>query len=287
MRIDGTVAVVTGAGRGIGAATALALAARGATVVCADVDGEAAEKVAAECREHGGVGEAAAVDVADRTAVFALADRVEREVGPTGILVNNAGVGMSGRFTDMSLDDWTWIRAINLDGVVNGCAGFGPRMLERSVGHVVNLSSGLGYTPTATEPAYVTTKAAVLALSQCLRADWARSGVGVTAICPGVINTPIVDHTRYLGQADPKRRARVAKAFRRGHRPELVAGAIVGAIERDRAVVTVGAEATLGWYLHRLAPLGLQQALARVGSRPAGRSVAIPAGTSPMTGARR
>src|SRR5260370_34283925 len=109
-------------------------------------------------------------------------------------------------------------------------------MLERRVGDVVNLSWGLGYTPTATEPAYVTTKAAVLALSQCLRADWARSGVGVTAICPGVINTPIVNHTRYVGQDDPKRRARVARAFRRGHRPAPGAAAIVGAIERARAV---------------------------------------------------
>jgi NAD(P)-dependent dehydrogenase (short-subunit alcohol dehydrogenase family) len=265
--IGGTVAVVTGAGRGIGRATALALAVRGATVVCADLDSQAAEKAAAECRERGGAGEAAAVDVADGDAVFSLAETVERGVGPVGILVNNAGVGMSGRFTDMSLDDWNWIRAINLDGVVNGCAAFGPRLLERGTGHVVNLSSGLGYTPTATEPAYVTTKAAVLALSQCLRADWAGAGVGVTAVCPGVINTPIVDHTRYLGVDDPKRRARATRVFRRGHRPELVAAAIVDAIERDRTVVTVGAEARFGWYLHRFAPLAVQQALARAGSR--------------------
>ena len=268
--IGGTVAVVTGAGRGIGRATALALAARGATVVCADVNEEAAETVAAGCREHGGTAEARAVDVAHREAMVTLADGVERDVGPVGILVNNAGVGMSGRFTDMSLEDWEWIRSINLDGVVNGCAAFAPAMLERGRGHVVNLSSGLGYTPTATEPAYVATKAAVLALSQSLRADWSRSGVGVTAVCPGLINTPIVDHTRFLGEDAPKRRSRAVKVFRRGHAPEVAATAIVGAIERDRAVVTVGPEAAFAWFLHRFAPLAAQQAVARVGSRPFG-----------------
>ena len=267
LAIGGTLAVVTGAGRGIGRATALALAARGATVVCADVDTTNAEKVAAECREHGGSAEAAALDVADRGAFDALADTVEQRLGPAGILVNNAGVGMTGPFTDMSADDWRWIRDINLDGVVNGCAVFGPRMLQRQQGHVVNLASGLAYTPTATEPAYVTTKAAVLALSQCLRADWSDAGVGVSAICPGVINTPIIDNTRYVGADDAKRRERATKMFRRGHDPELVARAIVDAIERNRAVVAVGVEAKFGWYLHRLAPVAVQQALARAGAR--------------------
>jgi len=86
----------------------------------------------------------------------------------------------------------------------------------------------------------------------------------VTAICPGVINTPIIDHTRFLGeQADPKSRQRATKIFRRGHKPEQVAAAIVDAIDRNRAVVPVGFEARLGWYLHRLAPIGVQQLLAR------------------------
>jgi 2-hydroxycyclohexanecarboxyl-CoA dehydrogenase len=266
-RIDirDTVALVTGAGSGIGRATALALAGRGATVLCADIRLDGAEKTAAECGERGAPAAAAyAVDVSNRAAVVDLADRAAAEHGPVGIVVNNAGVGMSGRFADMSAEDWTWIRGVNLDGVINGCAVFGPRMLEQGRGHVVNLSSGLGYTPTATEPAYVTTKAAVLALSQCLRADWGRQGVGVTAICPGVINTPIIDHTRFLGeQADPKSRQRATKIFRRGHKPEQVAAAIVDAIDRNRAVVPVGFEARLGWYLHRLAPIGVQQLLAR------------------------
>jgi NADP-dependent 3-hydroxy acid dehydrogenase YdfG len=251
--------LITGAGSGIGAATAKAFAARGDTVHCADVDLEAAERIAAEVG-----GKAHQVDVADRAAMEALA----AEVGTLDVLVNNAGVGMTGRFTAMTEADWTWIRGVNLDGVVNGCAAFGPAMLAAGRGHVVNLSSGLGYTPTATEPAYVATKAAVLALSRCLRADWADHGVGVTAICPGVINTTIIDTTRFLGdQDDPKVRTRTTKLFRRGHKPEAVAAAIVKAVDRDRPVVPVGVEAWAGWWMHRYLPLRAQQALGRLGRR--------------------
>jgi NAD(P)-dependent dehydrogenase (short-subunit alcohol dehydrogenase family) len=257
------VALVTGAGSGIGRATALALAGRGARVHCVDLDLASAEKTAAACEEAGApAAEAHGADVSDRAALIALA----AEVGTLDVLVNNAGVGMSGRFNDMSQQDWEWIRGVNLDGVVNGCAAFAPAMVAAGRGHVVNVSSGLGYTPTATEPGYVTTKAAVLALSQCLRADWAKDGVGVTAICPGVINTPIIDSTRFLGEAaDPKRRERTVKVFRRGHKPEQVAAAIVDAIERNRAVVPVGFEAKAGWWLHRLAPIAAQQFVARRG----------------------
>jgi NAD(P)-dependent dehydrogenase (short-subunit alcohol dehydrogenase family) len=269
--IAGTVAVVTGAGRGIGRATALSLAARGATVVCADLDGEGAEKVAAACGERGPAGHGVTVDVASRPDLAELAGRIERDWGAVGIVVNNAGVGMSGHFTDMTAADWEWIRSINLDGVLNGCAVFGPRLLEQGRGHVVNLSSGLGYLPTATEPAYATTKAAVLALSQSLRADWRRFGVGVSAICPGVINTPIVEHTRFVGDTQAARRARAVKLFRRGHPPERVAAAVIGAIQRDRAVVPVGAEARFGWYMHRFAPVAVQQLLARISTLEEGR----------------
>src|SRR5690606_41982522 len=105
----------------------------------------------------------------DSHAVTGLAARVEPVWGTPEVLVNNAGAGMSGRLTSMSLDDWRWIRSINLDGVVHMCRAFGPGMVAAGRGHVVNVSSGLAYVPRATEPAYVTTKAAVLALSQSLQ----------------------------------------------------------------------------------------------------------------------
>jgi 2-hydroxycyclohexanecarboxyl-CoA dehydrogenase len=266
VELPGALALVTGAGSGIGRATALALVDRGASVLCVDLDEVAAEQTAAACREKGAaIAGARRVDVADRAAMEALADEVHGTHGPLDVLVNNAGVGITGRFTDTTLDDWHWIRSINLDGVVHGCALFGPPMLERRGGHVVNISSVLGYVATVTEPAYVTTKAGVLALSQCLRADWRRDGVGVSAVCPGIIDTPIItDGTRFRGdQASSKKRRRTERLFKRGHRPEQVAAAIVGAIEHDRAVVPVGWEARAGWVLHRLGPLPLQQVLAR------------------------
>ncbi|MCA1843616.1 MAG: SDR family NAD(P)-dependent oxidoreductase, partial [Actinobacteria bacterium] len=199
--------VVTGAGSGIGRATALAFAGGGATVVCADVDGEAAEKTAASCAEQGGPGRAEQCDVTDAAAVAALAERA----GAVDVLVNNAGVGMTGHFADMTVDDWRWIRSVNLDGVVHACAAFGPGMIARRSGQIVNVSSGLAYTMRATEGAYVTTKAAVLALSRCLRADWAPHGVGVTAVCPGFVNTPIVGATRYLGSRGDDRTFKVER----------------------------------------------------------------------------
>ena len=264
IQLNNALVVVTGAGSGIGRATAIAFAREGARVVCADIDATAAEKTAVACNEAGGTGIAEHVDVADPAAVAALAERV----GPADVLVNNAGVGMSGRFLAMEAHDWDWIAGINLGGVLHGCRSFGPAMVERGRGHVVNVASGLAYTPTATEPAYVTTKAAVLAFSRCLRADWGTQGVGVSAICPGVINTPIIDSTRYVGEAaTPERIARVKRMFRRGHKPELVGRAIVDAVKRNRAVVPVGIEARIGWWIHRLVPLRATEAMARVGLR--------------------
>jgi NAD(P)-dependent dehydrogenase (short-subunit alcohol dehydrogenase family) len=253
--------VVTGAGSGIGRATAEAFATAGATVIAADIDGAAAEKTAALCFEKGGAGRAERCDVTDAAALADLADRI----GAVDFLVNNAGVGMTGRFADMSVDDWRWIRSVNLDGVVHACAAFGPGMIARRSGQVLNVASGLAYTMRANEAAYVATKAAVLALSRCLRADWAPYGIGVTAVCPGVINTPIVGSTRYLGaRGDARTRQRIERIFRRGHPPEAVGRAIVAAAHRNPAVVPVGWEARLGWHLNRITPLVLQDRLARL-----------------------
>jgi 2-hydroxycyclohexanecarboxyl-CoA dehydrogenase len=266
-------ALVTGAGSGIGRATALALAAEGATVLCTDIDEATAEKTAAQCAERSAAGldvthEAYRLNVADREEVDKLAATVERKHGPLTILVNNAGVGMTGSFSDMTSEDWSFIRSINLDGVVHCCSAFTPPMLAAHRGQVVNVSSGLAYVATANESAYCATKAAVLQLSQCLRADWAARGVGVTAICPGFINTPIARTARFTGGLeDAEARQKLVKGFARAHPPEKVAGAILNAIATNRAVVPVGFESVLGWYVHRLTPVALQQVGARLSGR--------------------
>ena len=255
--------LVTGAGSGIGRATARTFASEGARVVCVDLDGDRATETLAECRAAGGHdGASYAVDVADRDAMVALAAEVERDHGVPDVLVNNAGVGMTGRFLDTGLEDWDWILSINLLGVVHGCHVFGPAMVRRGSGHVVNIASALAYTPRATEPAYVTTKAAVLALSRSLRADWHRHGVGVTAVCPGVIDTAIISATRFKG-ARVEDRVKTQQLFSKGHKPEVVGRAIVHAVHTDRPVQPVGIEAWIGWFAHRLVPQRTHDVVAR------------------------
>jgi 2-hydroxycyclohexanecarboxyl-CoA dehydrogenase len=261
-QLEGALALVTGAGSGIGRETCLALAGHGVRVLAVDIDGDAAQKTAVECGEVGPEAHGLTCDVGDAEAVADLAARVHETWGPLDILVNNAGVGMSARLGAMSVEDWRWIRRVNLDGVVYGCMAFGPAMVERGRGHVVIMSSVLGYTHHATVPAYSATKAAVLALAQCLRADWGRQGVGVSAICPGLINTPIAERTRYLGLKDGQRES-ITKAFRRGRSPQVVALDVIRAVREDSIMVPVGWEARASWWSRRLLPLRLHQFVAR------------------------
>lgn len=262
--LRGGTALVTGAGSGIGRATAIALARHGATVLCVDLDETTAKTTVDTCRDHGVEAAAYACDVADPAAVLDLADQVGREHGALTVLVNNAGVGMSGGFADMTLADWEWIRSINLDGVVHGCHAFGPAMLAAGRGHIVNMSSGLAYVPRSSEVAYCTTKAAVLTFSRALRSDWKRQGVSVSAVCPGVINTPILQSTRFIGDmANPRTKALAQRLYNRSHRPEVVADAVLTAIQRDRAVVPAGAEARIGWHLAKVTPVAVAELVGR------------------------
>ncbi len=267
-RVAGPV-LVTGAASGIGRETALAFARAGSPVLAVDIDEAGARATAGDCARAGPPADAFVVDVADRQAVVDLAEKVHAIHGPLEVLVNNAGVGMSGRFLDVEPADWDWIVGINLMGVIHGCQAFGPAMVASGRGHIVNMSSGLAYTPTASEGAYVTTKAAVLAFSRCLRADWHRHGVGVSVICPGIVNTPILTRTRFRGaQADPAQVRRLAAVFRRrNYPPSRVATAILAAVEHDRAVVPVSPEAKLGWALNRILPVAVSDLLARAGAR--------------------
>ncbi|MFF2026398.1 SDR family oxidoreductase [Streptomyces sp. NPDC058171] len=272
-RFAGHLVLVTGAGSGIGRATALAFAGAGARVIAVDRDAEAAVRTARTAREVGARDAwSETVDVADRPAMEALAVKVAAEHGVPDVLVNNAGVGLSGRFLDTTPEEWRRVLDVNLWGVIHGCRLFGAQMADRGQGgHIVNIASAAAYLPSRSLPAYSTTKAAVLMLSECLRAELAGAGIGVSAVCPGVIRTNITGTTRFAGAGPEEQRQRQAQATRmyrlRNYPPEKVAEAVLRAVVHNRAVVPVTPEARAARLLSRLAP-GALRTVARIGSRP-------------------
>lgn len=253
IKARGSVVVITGAGSGIGAATATRYAQQGAIVVATDIDEATAKDTAERCRQYGARAFSYQCDVADPDAVQTLADTVANDAGAVDILVNNAGVGVGGPFLAATADDWVWLRSINLDGVVHGCRSFGQPMVARRRGQIVNIASGAAYLPNRRIAAYCASKAAVVMLSRCLRADWAGHNVGVSTVCPGVIDTPILESTRLRGSAINEKR-RLAKALRMGHSVDAVAKAVADAATRNRAMVSVGVETQLGYHALRLLP---------------------------------
>ncbi|AXI04115.1 SDR family NAD(P)-dependent oxidoreductase [Aquirhabdus parva] len=235
--------LVTGAGSGIGRATALKFADLGAKLVICDRHLAALEETAQLLIQKDNYPVLEIADVSDWQAMQWLADRVHAQHGVLDVLVNNAGVASSGDFLSTPIEDWRWLLDINVMGVVHGCKAFGAKMAERKSGHIVNLASMAGYYAAPEMAAYSASKHAVMGLSESLRIEFAEYNIGVSAICPGVINTNIVNVMRAHGAAE-QAQAKIADIYRkRNYGPELVAEAIVGAIIHNRAVVPVSPEA--------------------------------------------
>jgi NAD(P)-dependent dehydrogenase (short-subunit alcohol dehydrogenase family) len=255
--LAGKTALVTGAASGIGRATALAFAQRGAGLVICDVNEKGMEQVTGQIRDLGREVFARRVDVASREEMKDFAVAVHERVEAVDILMNNAGVGLAAGLLDTTLDDWEWILGINLWGVIHGCHFFLPAMVRGGRGgHVINVSSSAGFTPSELLLAYCATKFAVLGLSESLRAELRPYGIGVTAVCPGIIHTGIVESARARGaQATEVARQQSREMFRRrNYTPERVAENIVKAVQKNRAVAPIAPEAWLMYYLKRFAP---------------------------------
>jgi NAD(P)-dependent dehydrogenase (short-subunit alcohol dehydrogenase family) len=254
--LTGRTAVVTGAASGIGRAIALLAAQRGAGLALCDVDEDGLAAVADEALGLGREVLTRRVDVADRDQMERFAAAVLDGPGPPDLLVNNAGVGLVAGMLETTLDDWDWIVGINLMGVVHGCHFLVPAMVRRGSGHVVNLSSLAGYHANPALAAYSATKFAVLGLTEALHDELVGSGVGVTAVCPGIVNTPITRNARARGAADdPSVRERYATLYRRrNYGPERVARNVLKAVARERTVAPISPESWVAYGVKRTSP---------------------------------
>lgn len=259
--------VVTGAGSGIGRATALAFAASGADVLVADLDQAAAEQTAELARAHGVTAASYQVDVSDSAAVEEAAARMMAEHGVPDVVMANAGIAVIGSFLATTEREWRRVVDVNLWGVINTFRAFVPHLVERgSGGHLVVTSSMASFFHTQGQSAYATTKAGAVTLARSLCAELAQHGIGVTAVVPGFVRTNIAATARFAG-ADATEEARRRDeanriAQRRATPPEKVAATVLRAISRNRLFVPATREARLLAALNRVSP-GLVFAIAR------------------------
>jgi short-subunit dehydrogenase len=236
MRIRHSVVVITGASSGIGRATALALAKRGAVTVLASRSHEALDEVARQCRAHGGEAISMPTDVTDAAAVRNVAARTVNRYGRIDVWINSAGVLAYGPFGTLPLEDFRQVLDVNVMGTVHGARAALPHMRDRGAGLLINMSSISAVAPQPYAHAYAMSKAAVRALGTSLRQElWIEgaNGVEVCTILPAVIDTPIFEHAaNYTGRA--------TGAMAPVYAPERVAGAVLKLIRSPKREVIVG-----------------------------------------------
>lgn len=237
--LTGKVAIVTGASAGIGRATALALAEEGAAVVAADVDDTRGERVAAEITDKGGRARFVHADVSVDTQVAAMVREAVDAFGGLDLAFNNAGIeGAAAPTHECTPENWQRTIAINLTGVWSCMRHEIPRMLERGGGSIVNCSSVAGLVGFGTIPAYVASKHGVVGLTKTAALEYAEVGIRVNAVCPGVIDTEMVE--RFTGGEEEAEAAMIAtEPVGRMGRPEEVADAVVWLCS-DRSSFTTG-----------------------------------------------
>jgi NADP-dependent 3-hydroxy acid dehydrogenase YdfG len=252
---DHKVAVITGAGSGIGRALALDLAGRGARLALSDVDGAGlAETV--DLVKNAGASEVRSdhLDVADRAAFAAYATEIVEHFGQVNLVINNAGVALAGDLVDLEYADMDWIMGINFWGVVHGTKEFLPHLIASGDGHLVNLSSLFGLVSMPGQSMYNAAKYAVRGLSEAVREEMLVAGhpVGVTVVHPGGIKTAIARNARYSDKEDGAGSAEFFDKNLARMTPERAAAIILKGVENDKARVLVGIDAHA---LHQAAKL--------------------------------
>jgi NAD(P)-dependent dehydrogenase (short-subunit alcohol dehydrogenase family) len=252
--LRGAVAVVTGAGSGIGRALAQELASTGTQLALADVNGAALQKTLALLSST--TARTYPVDVADPSAVDQFALEVHRDFGRVSLLINNAGVALHGTFAEVSLADMEWLFRINFWGVVHGCKSFLPLLQQEPDAHIVNVSSVYGLFGPPGQAAYASSKFAVRGFTEVLRHELKGSNIRVSCVHPAGIQTAIAENARIGQDARPENAAMVRQRFKKlaSISSTEAARTILKGIRRNQPRILIGADAYRIDRLQRLAP---------------------------------
>ncbi len=246
-------AVVTGAGSGIGRSFAVELAKRGGNVVCADINLEAAKETVKLIEQLGQKAFAVQCDVGQAEQVQALADQAEQLLDhPVTLIINNAGVGLGGKFDEMSLEDWKWCMHVNLWGVIHGCHAFVPKLKKLGYGAIINVASAASYTAAPEMSVYNVTKAGVLALSETLSAELRKFNIKVNVLCPTLVPTNILKNGRI-----PGRYSKLADHALMNYAmttSDAVAALTLNRLDRGQLYTTPQIDAKLFWLMKRTSP---------------------------------
>ena len=247
-------AVVTGAGSGIGRSFAMELARRGGTVVCADIHLETAQETVDLIQSlTSSNAYAVQCDVGLKEDVKALAEQAEQLLGhPVTLLINNAGVGLGGKFDEVSLEDWQWCMHVNLWGVIHGCHYFVPQFKQQGFGAIINVASAAGFTAAPEMTAYNVTKASVLALSETLSAELRSANIRINVLCPTLVPTNIMKNGRL-----PKSYSGLADQLLMNHAfidSEQVAKKTLNQLDANKLYTIPQPDAKLFWWMKRISP---------------------------------
>ena len=256
------IAIVTGGASGIGRAVAEKLASMGAMVVVADINDALADEVAEGILARGGRAEASHLDVTDPSAVQDLVEGVAERHGRLDLLFNNAGIAVVGELLETPLSDWRKMVEVNIMGVAHGVAAAYPLMKGQGFGHIVNTASVAGLVTSPHFAAYSATKHAVVGLTRALRAEASAHGVHASAVCPGLVKTPLMKHSTILHEArmSMSREELISGLPLRPVTAAACADAILRGVEKKREIIVVSTHAKVMFFFQRLNPATIQWA---------------------------